>query len=116
MKLMKCLSTKTANQLLFYPNKEFISKKALYFPFRSKSISNFKNQVNPKYQENVRNLDLKTEMKSKENVHAVIIVLDKSNALPSNPMGCATLRNSFTDINNSFVERTYLHKANALLH
>ena len=127
------LINKDCKSAVIHPNKEFIGRKALYFPFRSKSISNFKNQVNPKNQENVRNLDLKTEMKSKENVHAMIIALDKSNALPSNPMGCATPRNGFTDINaspaqqhdhlshreigttdfNSFAERAYLHKANA---
>ena len=91
------LINKDCKSAVIHPNKEFISRKALYFPFRSNSISNFKNHVNPKNQENVHNLDLKTEMESKENVHAMIIALDKSNALPSNPMGCATLRNGFTD-------------------
>ena len=89
---LEMLINKDCKSAVIHPNKEFISRKALYFPFRSKSISNFKNQVKPKNQENVHNLDLKTEMKSKENVHAMIIALDKSNALPSNPMGCVTLR------------------------
>ena len=81
-----------------HPNKEFISRMALYFPYRAKAIKNFKNQSKPHdYDDSFHTT--KNTKKSGENIQAMKELLSKSDTLPKQLSGLKVLRNGFTATN-----------------
>ena len=116
---------------LVHPNKEFISRMALYFPYRAKAIKNFKNQSKPHdYDDSFHTT--KNTKKSGENIQAMKELLSESDTLPKQLSGLKVLRNGFTDTNatsaqqldllnfrtigqtdfDSYVEHVYLRTGN----
>ena len=79
-----------------HPNKEFISRMALYFPYRSKSIKKFKNQITPQGTCNESNQSTRHIAKAGENVQAMKLLLSNSDTLPEHTTSGMVLRNGFT--------------------
>ena len=80
-----------------HPNKEFISRMALYFPYRAKSIKYFKNQINPQKAENEIIQSAGHIRKAGENIKAMNQLLSQSDTLPTQSSNDKmVLRNGFT--------------------
>ena len=123
------LVNRDCKSAVVHPNKEFINRLALYFPYRSKVIQNFKKQLNP----HTRNDHNKSQaQKGRENIQAMLEALTKSDTLPAQATDGVVLRNGFTGTNAStaqqldlinfrnigqtdfdaYVEHVYLHTGN----
>ena len=88
------LVNRDCKMAVVHSNKEFISRMALYFPYRTKLMRNFKEQVNTKY---TAASEYKHETpKAKHNVHAMLELLQRSDTLPAEHLETAVLRNGFT--------------------
>ena len=87
------LVNRDCKAVVVHPNKEFISRMALYFP---KSIKNFKNQITPQGTCNESNQSTRHIAKAGENVQAMKLLLSNSDTLPEHTTSGMVLRNGFT--------------------
>lgn len=98
------LVNRDCKSAVVHPNKEFISRMALYFPYRSKLMQNFKKQVNPSSTQG--NNQKKTQIiKARENIEAMKEMLKKSETLS---LQTTELRNGFTDTNSTPAQQSDL--------
>ena len=87
-----------------HPNKEFISRIALYFPYHAKSIKNFKNQINPQKAENEIIESAGHIRKAGENIKAMNQLLSQSETLPTQSSSDKmVLTNGFTSTKADFL-------------
>ena len=88
------LINKDCKLAVVHPNKEFITRLSLYFPFRSKVLHNIKKQIFPNRQETTSSSS-STSSKAWENTLAMKKAIQCSELLPLNNTSKA-LRNSFS--------------------
>ena len=93
-KAHEMLINKDCKMAVVHPNKEFITRVSLYFPFRSKVLQNIKKQVIPTRQESSQSSS-SSARKASENILAMKRAIQCSELLPQHTTSKA-LRNSFS--------------------
>ena len=112
------LINKDCKMAVVRPTKEFVSRMALYFPFRSRVMHNFQHQLAPEAP-SISNEDkspTSLEKKIRENVEVIRETLKKSKLLPSDPTEVLQdeedktlyLRNSFKSIDATMKQQNDL--------
>jgi hypothetical protein len=102
------LVNRDCKSAVVHPNKEFISRMALYFPHRSKVMQKFRNQVNPNHTLEGHDHNKKQPKKARENIQAMKELLAKSDTLPLQTTDCMLLRNGFTSTNATSAQQSDL--------
>ena len=94
------LINKDCKMAVAHPNTELLNRTATYFPFRSKTMHNFREQIRPKYGGILDDLHISSkQQKMKTNITLMKKVLAESHSLPINQTDeqrPAKLRNAFT--------------------
>ena len=104
----KMLVNRDCKSAVVHPNKEFINRMALYFPFRSKMMQAFKNQVNQNLTLEGPDHNKKLHRKARENIHTMTELRAKSDTLPLQATDCMLLRNGFTGVSATSAQQSDL--------